>query len=87
METRLAAIGNSKGIRIPKSIREQCGLEDLVKLTVTEDGLLISPISKPRLGWEESLIANPPKLDAEFSEFDAVVASFDDTEWTWPQKP
>ena len=87
METHLAAIGNSKGVRIPKSVREQCGLKDLVKLTVTNDGLLISPINTPRLGWEEALLANPPRQEAEFSEFDAVATTFDDTEWTWPQRP
>ncbi|MCR5814368.1 MAG: AbrB/MazE/SpoVT family DNA-binding domain-containing protein [Desulfovibrio sp.] len=88
METRISAIGNSKGVRIPKPFLEECGIQDFVKLTITKDGLLVSPVNRPRQGWEEALIANPPDDNMqEFSEFDSITHSFDDSEWTWPQKP
>ncbi|WP_022656280.1 AbrB/MazE/SpoVT family DNA-binding domain-containing protein [uncultured Desulfovibrio sp.] len=88
METHITAVGNSKGLRIPKALLAQCGIHDRVRLTVTDAGLLVSPVNTPRHGWEEALQANPAQDDtAEFAPFDAVESSFDASEWTWPQKP
>lgn len=88
METHIIAVGNSKGLRIPKALLAQCGIHDRVKLTVTDAGLLVTPVNSPRHGWEEALQAAPAQDDAaEFAAFDAVESSFDASEWTWPQKP
>ena len=38
MKTRLVRIGNSRGVRIPKPLLEQAGLEDEVQLRVVDDG-------------------------------------------------
>lgn len=47
-------IGNSKGIRIPKSILQQLNIEDKVELEVHNREILIRPVTKkPREGWYE----------------------------------
>ncbi len=46
MKTELVRIGNSRGIRIPKPLIEQCGLGNNVELRVENDSLVISPC-----GW------------------------------------
>lgn len=53
----LTKIGNSKGIRIPKPIIEQAGLEGKeIVFEVTAEGLLLKPVSrKPREGWAEDI--------------------------------
>lgn len=41
-------IGNSKGIRIPKSILQQLNIEDKVELEVHNREILIRPVTKNR---------------------------------------
>jgi len=40
MKTKVIKIGNSRGIRIPKSIIEQSGLNDEVELEVRNDQII-----------------------------------------------
>ncbi len=58
MKTELVRIGNSRGIRIPKPLIEQCGLGNNVELRVENDSLVISPERRPRQGWEEAFRTN-----------------------------
>lgn len=53
MELSIIKIGNSKGIRLSKSIIKQLGIKDRVELIVKNDQLIIKPISKVRDGWED----------------------------------
>ncbi len=55
--TTLIKIGNSQGIRIPKSIIKQANLEGKeIEFEVTEKGLLLKPVEKKvRNGWEENI--------------------------------
>ncbi len=46
MRAKVIKIGNSRGIRIPKSIIEQSGLNDEVELEVRNDQIIIKSISK-----------------------------------------
>lgn len=82
MKTRLIRIGNSRGVRIPKPLLEQAGLEDEVQLRVVEDGIVIEAARAPRAGW-----ADAAKLVRERGE-DGLLdpptpTHFDDTEWNW----
>lgn len=54
MEIPIIKIGNSKGIRLPKTILKKYGFNDKVDLVMEEDGLILRPIKKAREGWEES---------------------------------
>ncbi len=55
MEISIVQIGNSKGIRLSKTILEQYQIRDKVELVLGEGFLMIKPIKKPREGWEEAL--------------------------------
>lgn len=90
MDIPLVPIGNSRGVRLPKALIAQCGFGDRVNLTVTDEGILLSPVKNDRSGWEEALIASPIQVEAEaheFQDFAQVESGFDSSEWTWPQKP
>ena len=52
MKTRIVRIGNSRGVRIPKLLLEQTGLDGEVDISVRDDGLMIRPARKAREGWE-----------------------------------
>lgn len=82
MRIELVRIGNSRGIRIPKPLIEQCGLGDTVELRVEQDRLVIAPDRAPRQGWKQafaragSSAPDPLLLTLPPNEFDAE-------EWTW----
>ncbi|MBP7865166.1 MAG: AbrB/MazE/SpoVT family DNA-binding domain-containing protein [Acidobacteria bacterium] len=85
MRTHLIRIGNSKGIRIPKPILVQVGLEDEVELSVREGALVIRPGGQPRDGWVEAFEAMARKGDDGLllPELDRVVQDWDEKEWEW----
>ena len=62
MKVKLVRIGNSRGIRIPKAILEQCGLQEAAQLRVEKDCLVIAREHRPRQGWEEAFFAAGPSL-------------------------
>ncbi len=82
MKTKIVRIGNSRGVRIPKPLLEQAGLEDEVQLRVVESGIIIEGAAKPRAGWE--LAAALLRDRGEDSILDEIVATdFDESEWKW----
>lgn len=90
MDVPLVPIGNSRGIRLPKALIVQCGFGDMVSLTVTDAGILLSPVKNERSKWEDALLASPPQAvddEREFQVFNQVESGFDTSEWTWPQRP
>ncbi len=82
MKTKIVQIGNSRGIRIPKPLLEQAGLQDEVELKIEEDCLRITAPANMRDGWSEAaqLMASRGEdglLDTE------TQTNFDVAEWTW----
>ncbi|MBD0403259.1 AbrB/MazE/SpoVT family DNA-binding domain-containing protein [Flammeovirga sp. EKP202] len=57
MEQKIIKIGNSKGIRLSKTILEKYNIGDKVEISLNNDGILITPIKNPRSGWEEAFKA------------------------------
>lgn len=54
MEAQIINIGNSKGIRIPKTILKKYNIQDKINLILEEDFIVIKPIEEPRKGWEKA---------------------------------
>ncbi len=63
MKVHLVQIGNSRGVRIPKPILEQCGFENDADLEVKRGSIILSPISSPRQGWREAIEENQKALE------------------------
>jgi antitoxin MazE len=83
MRTELVRIGNSRGIRIPKPIIEQCGFGATVELRVERERLIVSPQRTPRQEWEEAFRAAGPSADDELLLEGAGLNEFDRKEWKW----
>jgi len=81
MRTQLTRIGNSRGIRIPKPLIAQCGLNDEVELRVTADGLVIAPHRQVRSGWRSAFAQDQPAPGLLLKEVPANA--FDREEWEW----
>lgn len=84
MKTNIVRIGNSKGVRLPKSILEQCRLKDSVELEVEGNVLTIRPIHAPRSGWVEAFSAMAQQQDDKLLDAGSASATeWDKTEWQW----
>ncbi len=82
MKSKLVRIGNSRGIRLPKSLIEQAGLTEEVDLEVRDGEIVITSAEQPRTGW-----ADAARVLADRGEdrmLDAPTPTrFDEEEWTW----
>jgi antitoxin MazE len=56
MRVPIVPIGNSKGIRLSKTIIEKYNLKDAVELILDEEFFIIKPIINPRNNWEKAFI-------------------------------
>ena len=83
MRTELVRIGNSRGVRIPKPLIEQCGLGDTVELRVENDCLVISPERRPRQGGGEAFRAAGAAVRDDLLLETAEPNEFDSMEWQW----
>jgi antitoxin MazE len=83
MKTELIQIGNSRGIRIPKPLIEQCGFGERVELRIQNGYLVISPDRQPRQGWEKAFCAAGPATHDELLLEAAEPSEFDNKEWQW----
>jgi len=54
MEISIIKIGNSKGIRISKTILERYNIRDTVDLILEKGQIIIRPLSRPRKGWDKA---------------------------------
>jgi antitoxin MazE len=50
----IVPIGNSKGIRIPKTLLQKYGFSDSLILEETEQGLLLRKTEDAKLSWEDT---------------------------------
>jgi antitoxin MazE len=84
MKASIVRIGNSRGIRLPKPVLEQCGFEDEVEMEVHDHELVIRSTRGPRKGWREAFAAMCEHGDDKL--LDRVAESgptWDETEWEW----
>ena len=52
MEISIIKIGNSKGLRLSKTLIEKYNIKDKVELILEKGFIILKPITKPRKGWE-----------------------------------
>ena len=54
MEISIISIGNSKGIRLSKTINEKYNFQDTIELILEKGYIILKPKTKARKGWEKS---------------------------------
>lgn len=57
MEVSIVQIGNSKGLRLSKTVLEKYKIRETVEMILEEDQIVIRPSVKPRQGWSEAFEA------------------------------
>lgn len=82
MKTKLIRIGNSRGVRIPKPLLEQAGLEDEVQLRVIDSGIVIESAATRRDGWDTAAAKLRERGDDGLLDA-PLPTGFDESEWVW----
>ena len=82
MKTRIVRIGNSQGVRIPKPLIEQIGLEGDVEMMVRDRSLIITPLGRPRAGWGEAFREMATRGDDRLLD-EPRGTRWDEKEWEW----
>ena len=67
MHTTLVAIGNSKGVRLPKVLLEKSGIVGEVEVKVSKGGLRITPIKNPKNSRMETAALSEKVLAKDWS--------------------
>ncbi|MGA2764793.1 MAG: AbrB/MazE/SpoVT family DNA-binding domain-containing protein [Spirochaetia bacterium] len=82
MRAKLIPIGNSRGVRLPKPLIKEAGLEEEVDIHVRKGEIVISPVRKPREGWEKA--ARRARARKEDGLVDPVTPThFEEGDWEW----
>lgn len=87
MQLKIVPIGNSQGVRIPKSLLDQLGFTDTVELKIEDKGLRLST-PHPRANWRKTFetASNDEAIDEAIDE---VLKDFNDIDieldedWQW----
>jgi antitoxin component of MazEF toxin-antitoxin module len=67
MRTTIVAIGNSKGIRLPKVLLEESGISKNVEVKVIRGGLRITPIANNKNIANETMRLSEKILSKDWS--------------------
>ena len=54
MELSVINIGNSKGIRLSKTVLEKYNIQDKIELIFEKGFIVLKPLAEPRKNWEKS---------------------------------
>ncbi len=84
MKAQIIRIGNSRGIRIPKVVIEQCQFDNEVDLEVSNQKLIISSAEHPRVNWDNQFRTMADNQDDRLLISDSsLTTTWDGEEWDW----
>ncbi|WP_226389442.1 AbrB/MazE/SpoVT family DNA-binding domain-containing protein [Penaeicola halotolerans] len=81
MEASIIKIGNSKGLRLSKTILDKYNIQDKVEIILEKGQIILRPIDSPRKNWENEF----KKMNENGDDKLLMTDVFDDEnleEWT-----
>jgi antitoxin MazE len=54
MEVSIIQIGNSKGLRLSKTILDKYQIKEKLEMILENDHIILRPLKEPRKGWSEA---------------------------------
>lgn len=85
MRTNIIQIGNSQGVRLPKTLLHACGFDGVteVEVIVKDHHIIISKADKPRADWGKAFQAMAEQGDDQLLDAGQLKNTWDQTEWKW----
>jgi antitoxin MazE len=81
-KTRIVRIGNSRGIRIPKTLLDEADLPEEVELHAEPGRLVVQAARRPRSGWAAAAKRMRARGDDVLLD-ESTATRFDREEWEW----
>jgi antitoxin MazE len=72
LEFKVVPIGNSRGVRLPKSVLDKYAIRDVVVVEEREEGILLRSKKDRRLSWEETFRAMADERE-DWSDLDITL--------------
>lgn len=82
IKTHIIKIGNSQGVRLPKTLLELSGIEGEVEIQLIDGTINIKPIRKPRQDWDKHYQDMSAKGDDQLLD-PYTSTEWDNKEWEW----
>ena len=79
LELKVVRIGNSRGVRLPKTLLDKYAIGDDVVVEEREDGLLLRSKKDRRLSWEDTFREMAHERE-DWSDLDAILKDGLDTD-------
>jgi len=73
LELKIVRIGNSRGVRLPKSVIEKYALRESLVLEERDEGLLLRSSNDKRLSWDETF-KEMAREKEDWSDLDSTLA-------------
>jgi antitoxin MazE len=84
MKTQIVRIGNSRGVRIPKLLLQQTGLQGEVEIIAEDGSLVIRSVKRTREGWATAFQKMAQRGDDALIDNSApTMSKWDEEEWEW----
>ncbi len=85
MKTKIVKIGNSRGVRIPKTFIDESGLKNEVELEIDGDSIVIKPVSSSRESWDSAFKKMAKNNDDVLLDSETLSnqTKWDEEEWEW----
>jgi antitoxin MazE len=81
-KTRIVRIGNSRGIRIPKTLLDEADLPEEVEVHAQPGRLVVQAVRRPRSGWATAAKRMRAHGDDRLLD-ETTPTAFDREEWDW----
>lgn len=83
VRAQIVSIGNSQGVRIPKLLLEQSGIEGEVELEVNEGKIVIHAVKPARNNWDQAFEEMAAQGDDSLLDEYVINTSWEEEEWQW----
>ncbi len=82
MKVNVVRIGNSRGIRIPKTLLLACGIDEELDLKVEKQRIILEAVkARPRSGWADRFREMHARGDDQLLLPEGIDAELKD--WNW----
>ena len=81
-KARIIPIGNSQGIRVPRTLLEQAELTEEVELQAQPGRLIVRAARRPRAGWAEAARIMRERAHDQLLD-QPTPTRFEEEDWTW----
>jgi antitoxin MazE len=83
MKAQIIRIGNSRGVRLPKTMLAEAGLSGEVEIRARNGAIIISSAApRPRAGWAEAAKRMHSNYDDRLTD-QPTPTRFDEEVWKW----